>query len=96
MPLMSRAVAAAVVTVTVCLLAAQRVVADESTFDCKMKQLGLDFAQAIQPFRPTSTFQVREATSSFFLSPLSVVGTCLLRRLSPPNYKPPPSFLLPS
>jgi hypothetical protein len=26
--------------------------ADQKSFDCKMKQLGLDFAQSLQPWRP--------------------------------------------
>ncbi len=39
--------------------AASAVLADMNTYDCKMKQLGLDFVQTLQPFRPMSNFQVR-------------------------------------
>jgi hypothetical protein len=33
--------------------------ADVVSYDCKIKQTGLDFAQSLQPFRPLSSFQVR-------------------------------------
>jgi hypothetical protein len=32
-------------------------VADMTSFDCKMKQLGLDFAQNLQPWRAQDSFQ---------------------------------------
>ena len=40
---------AAAVAVLAVLLAASA--ADQKSWDCKMRQLGLDFAQALQPFR---------------------------------------------
>jgi len=47
-----RAVAVAVLAV---LLAASA--ADQKSWDCKMRQLGLDFAQTLQPFRSLAQFQ---------------------------------------
>ncbi len=51
--------------------AASAVLADINTYDCKMKQLGLDFVQTLQPFRPLSNFQVQPGAVS--LCPVSGV-----------------------
>jgi hypothetical protein len=63
-------------------LTAAVALADIQSYDCKMKQLGLNFVQTLQPFRSQANFQVRLGLP--FFSGLGCVGSVALFRLSSP------------